>query len=188
MIRTAPVLVMAGMHDAYDSHRSLLIERFADATNSNAAEQLVKMCLLEPALPELIQRLLPTAEFLRKQSAVEGPRMAMLVHTAFALYELRKGNPTEAIRWADRALTLADQDPSSASGNYQTFLRAILVMACRQSGNNARAEAEARSVREFVQRHGEAFDKTGEPENQKFVPVIERVLAIILAREALGME
>ena len=97
MIRTAPALVMAGMDDAYEAHRALLIDRFAGTTNSNAAEQLVKMCLLQPAPPELMQRLLPTVEFLKKQASIERPRMAMLVHTALALYEFRVGNPAEAI-------------------------------------------------------------------------------------------
>ena len=111
MIRTAPALVMAGMDDAYEAHRALLIDRFTGTTNSNAAEQLVKMCLLKPAPPEIIQRLQPSAEFLRKQSAVENPRMAMLVNTALALYEMRAGNPAEAIVRADLTLPLAGQQP-----------------------------------------------------------------------------
>jgi hypothetical protein len=176
------------MDDAYNEHRTLLIERFTGTTNSNAAEQLVKMCLLKPAPPELIQRLLPAAEFLRKQSAVEGPRMAMLVNTALALYELRVGNPAEAILWADRALPLIGQQAYSTGGDYPAFLRSILAMACRQTGDTARAETEARSVREFVKMHGEAFQKSESPENTYFVPVIERALAMILAREALGAE
>ncbi len=187
MIRTAPTLVMAGMDDSYEAHRALLIDRFAETTNSNAAEQLVKMCLLSPASPELMQRLLPTVEFLRKQSSIEGPRMALLVYTALALYEMRAANPAEAIRWVHQALPQTGQT-HSIGADYQIFLRSILVMACRRTGDIERSEAEARSVREFVQMHGKAFDTPGAPDRTYFVPVIERALAMTLAREALGLE
>ena len=43
-------------------------------------------------------------------------------------------------------------------------------------------------MREFVQIHGEAFNNPGAPDGTYFVPVIERALAMILAREALGAE
>ena len=187
MIRTAPTLVMAGMDDSYEAHRALLIDRFAETTNSNAAEQLVKMCLLSPASPELMQHLLPTVEFLRKQSSIERPRMALLVYTALALYEMRAANPAEAIRWVHQALPQTGQT-HSIGADYQIFLRSILVMACRRTGDIERSEAEARSVREFVQMHGKAFDTPGAPDRTYFVPVIERALAMILAREALGLE
>ena len=59
-------------------------------------------------------------------------------------------------------------------------------MACQQTGDPARAEAHARIVRHFVQTHGDAFDKPGTPDATYFVPVIERALAIILAREAMA--
>lgn len=188
MIRTAPVLVMAGMHDAYESHRNLLIERFTNTTNSNTAEQLVKMCLIEPASPELIQRLHPTVDFLKKQSTAVIPRLALFVHMSIALFELRAANPAEAIRWVELAQPLVDEDPAAQNDNYQTFLSAILVMACRQSNDTTRAETEAVFLKDFLQKHGGTFDRCADPENQNFVPIIDRMLAIILAREALRIE
>ena len=59
-------------------------------------------------------------------------------------------------------------------------------MACQQTGDATRAEAEARIVRNFVQAHGDAFDKPGTPDATYFVPVIERALAMIVAREAMA--
>jgi hypothetical protein len=59
-------------------------------------------------------------------------------------------------------------------------------MACQQTGDATRAEAEARIVRNFIQTHGDAFDNPGTPDVTYFVPVIERALAIILAREAMA--
>jgi hypothetical protein len=189
MIRTAPALVMAGMDDAYEAHRALLIDRFTGTSNSNAAEQLVKMCLLRPASPELIQRLQASAEFLRKQSAVESPWMSMLVNTALALYELRGGNPAEAIVRADIALPLAERAPRSAgSGDYQAFLHSILLMACRQTGDTTRAAAEKDAMMDYLNAHGEEFIKLSPSENTNFVPVVERALAMILSREALAVE
>ena len=182
MIRTAPVLLLAGMDDAYDAHRVVLIERFAGTTTLNTAEQLVKMCLLRPAPPEFIERLKPAAAFLKQNASADTPRMTLLANTALALYELRAGNPAEAIVQADRALALVDP----GNGDFRAFLGTIVVMACHQTGDAARAEAEARIVRDFIQTHGDAFDRPGAPDDTYFVPVIERALAIILAREAMA--
>ena len=113
--------------------------------------------------------------------------MALLVYTALALYEMRAANPAEAIRWVHQALQQTGQT-HSIGADYQIFLRSILVMACRRTGDIERSEAEARSVREFVQMHGKAFETPGAPDGTYFVPVIERALAMILAREALGLE
>ncbi len=188
MIRTAPALVMAGMGDAYEEHRALLLDRFTGTSNPNAAEQLIKMCLLRPASPELIQRLQASAEFLRKQSAAENPWRPMLVNTALALYELRCGNPEEAIVWADLALPLVESDPSAGSGDYQAYLHSILLMACRQTGDSTRAAAEKDAVESYLEAHGEEFIKLSPAANTNFVPVVERALAVILVREALGAE
>ena len=59
-------------------------------------------------------------------------------------------------------------------------------MACQQTDDVARAEAHARIVRHFVETHGDAFERPGAPDATYFVPVIERALAIILAREAMA--
>ena len=182
MIRTAPVLLLAGMDQAYDAHRVVLVERFAGTTTLNTAEQLVKMCLLRPAPPGFIERLQPAAAFLRQNASADTPRMTLLANTALALYELRAGKPADAIVQADRALALVDP----ASGDYEVFLGSILVMACQQTGDAARMEAQARVVRNFIQTHGDAFDRPGTPDATYFVPVIERALAIILAREAMA--
>ena len=182
MIRTAPVLLLAGMDKAYDAHRVVLAERFAGTTTLNTAEQLVKMCLLRPAPSGFIERLQPAAAFLKQNASADSPRMTLLANTALALYELRAGNPAEAIIRADRALALVDP----ASGDFDVFLGSILVMACQQTDDVARAEAHARIVRHFVETHGDAFERPGAPDATYFVPVIERALAIILAREAMA--
>jgi len=75
---------------------------------------------------------------------------------------------------------------SGVGGEGRAFLGSILVMACQQTGDAPRAEAEARIVRNFVQTHGDAFDKPGTPDATYFVPVIERALAMILARQAMA--
>ncbi len=182
MIRTAPVLLLAGMDKSYDAHRVVLAERFAGTTTLNTAEQLVKMCLLRPAPSGFIERLQPAAAFLKQNASADSPRMTLLANTALALYELRAGNPAEAIIRADRALALVDP----ASGDFDVFLGSILVMACQQTDDVARAEAHARIVRHFVETHGDAFERPGAPDATYFVPVIERALAIILAREAMA--
>jgi len=182
MIRTAPVLLLAGMDEAYDAHRVVLVERFADTTTLNTAEQLVKMCLLRPAPPEFIERLQPAAAFLKNNASADTPRMTLLANTALALHELRDRKPAEAFIRAEHALALVDP----ANVDFRAFLGSILVMACQQTGDAARAEAEARIVRNFVQTHGDAFDNPGTPDATYFVPVIDRALAMILAREAMA--
>ena len=188
MIRTAPAFVLAGMDAAYEQHRQALIGRYANTTIPNTAEQLVKMSLLKPASPKILKQLRPAAEFLKKLDPAESPRMHILAHTAVSLYELRSGNPTAAIQQADRALELCLQHPSEASDDYQAFHHPILLMACRQTGNATRAAAELERVQQYVKTHGEAFDHPSQAADPSFIPPIERGLAMILAREALGAE
>lgn len=188
MIRTAPVLVMAGMDDAYEAHRALLIDRFTGTRNPNAAEQLVKMCLLTPTSTEIIQHLQASAEFLRHTPGTDSPRQSVFNNTALALYELRGGHPAEAIIRADQALALDEMHRFDSSGDFQGFLRAILTMACRQTGDTTRAGAEAAAVRQFVQIHGAAFNQPRGPDDTNFVSVLNRTFAMLLAREALGEE
>ena len=188
MIRTAPAFILAGMDAAYEQHRLALIDRYATTTTPNTAQQVVKMSLLKPAPPEIIERLRPAVEFLKKLDPAEKPRMHILAHTAISLYELRSGNPTAAIQQADRALELCRQHPGDATADFQAFHHPILLMACRQTGNATRAAAELEWVRQYVKTHGEAFDHPSQTADPWFIPHIERGLAMILAREALGAE
>jgi hypothetical protein len=188
MIRTAPAFLLAGMDAAYEQHRLHLIDRYANTTTPNTAQQLVEMSLLKPAPPEIIERLRPAAEFLKKLSPAEKPRMHILAHTALSLYELRSGNPSAAIQQADRALELCRQHPGGMTADFQVFLHPILLMACRQTGDTTRATTELERVNQYVQTHGEAFDHPIPFTNNDYLTVIERALAMILAREALGAE
>jgi hypothetical protein len=188
MIRTAPAFVLAGMDDAYEQHRLHLIDRYATTTTPNTAQQVVEMSLLKPAPPEIIERLRPAVEFLKKLDTAENPRMHILAHTAISLYELRSGNPSAAIQQADRSLELCRQHPGEATADFQAFHRPILLMACRQTGNDSRAAAELEWIRQYVKTHVEAFDDPKQTADDSFIPHIERGLAMILAREALGAE
>ena len=188
MIRTAPAFVLAGMDAAYEQHRLHLIDRYATTTTPNAAQQVVKMSLLKPAPPKILEQLRPAAEFLKQLSQAEEPRMHILAHTALSLYELRSGNPTAAIQQADRALEICRQHPGGMTADFQAFLHPILLMACRQSGNATRATAELELVKQYVKTHGEAFDHPSQTADPTFLLSIERGLAMILAREALGAE
>jgi len=185
MIRTAPAFVLAGMDSAYEQHRLHLIDRYATTTTPNTAQQVVEMSLLKPAPPEIIERLRPAVEFLKQLDPSEKPRMHILAHTAISLYELRSSNPSAAIQQADRSLELCRQHPGEATADFQAFLHPILLMACRQTGNTARAAAELEWVRQYVKTHGDAFNDPIRTEVTWFVPHIERGLAMILAREAL---
>jgi serine/threonine protein kinase len=185
MIRTSPTLLCAGMEEAYETHRTVLVDRFTGTNNTNTAEQLVKMCLLRPATPELIAKLSSTVEFLRKQKNHQTPWISMLVNTSLALYELRANHPAHAIQHADAALTFAGQATNAHRGDYCTFLRSIIVQACRQTGNLERANAELAHIQSYLDKHEETFDEISEPADRFFVPVIERALAIILARETI---
>jgi serine/threonine protein kinase len=188
MIRTAPVLLLAGMDAAYEEHRATLIERFADTTTLNAAEQLVKICLLKPAPPEIITRLQVPTEFVRETFSSGPPQHYIFNLTALALYELRANHPAEAIVLADQALAHVDAHPHESSGDYRIFLRAILAMACSKSGDTARAATEAEALRQYVDIHGAAFNNPGGPAAGIFLTALDRANAMILAREALAAE
>jgi hypothetical protein len=184
MIRTAPAFVLAGMDAAYEQHRLHLIDRYTP----NTAQQLVEMSLLKPAPPEIIERLRPVVEFLKQLPPTEPHRMRVLAHTAVSLYALRSGNPTAAIQQADRSLELCRQHPGVVTADYQAFHHPILLMACRQTGDATRATAELERVKKYVNTHGEAFDQQSQAPDHSFLLSIERGLAMILAREALGAE
>lgn len=188
MIRTAPALILAGMDFAYEQHRLHLIDRYATTTIPNAAQQLVEMSLLKPVPPEIIEQLRPAVELLKQLPQAEEPRMHILAHTALSLYELRSGNPTTAIQQADRALELCRQYPGVVTADYQAFHHPILLMACRQTGNTTRAATELEWVKQYVNTHGEAFDHPSQTADPTFLLSIERGLAMILSREALGAE
>ena len=188
MIRTAPVLLLAGMDAAYEAHRTSLIERFANTTSLNAAEQVVKMSLLKPASPEILARLEIPVEFVRKTFTSGPPQHYIFNLTALALYELRTDQPSEAILLADQALALADVYSYESKDDYRIFLRAILAMACRKTGDTARAAAETDALRQYLQSHDVTATHPEGPVDEYFLVALDRVNAVILAREALGAE
>lgn len=188
MIRTAPAFVLAGMDAAYEQHRLYLIDRYANTTTPNTAQQLVEMSLLKPAPPEIIERLRPVVEFLKQLHPTESHRIRVLAHTAVSLYELRSGNPAAAIQQADRSLELCRLHPGVVTADYQAFHHPILLMACRQTGDATRAAAELEQVKQYANTHDKGFDQPSQAPDPSFLLSIERALAMILAREALGAE
>jgi hypothetical protein len=188
MIRTAPAFVLAGMDAAYEQHRLHLIDRYATTTTPNTAQQLVEMSLLKPAPPEIIERLRPVVEFLKQLHPTEPHRIRVLAHTAVSLYELRSGNPAAAIQQAERSLELCRLHPGVVTADYQAFHHPILLMACRQSGDTTRAAAELEQVNQYTNTHDKGFDQPSQAPDPSFLLSIERALAMILAREALGAE
>jgi hypothetical protein len=153
------------------------------------------MCLLKPAPPEIMGQLQAPVAFLKKKAATEHPWMCILIQTSLALHELRAGNPADAIVRADQALVLVQTDPMldqreppGSREDYQAFHHSVILMACRQTGDATRAAAEKEAVEDYLRNHGEEFTKLSPSEDTLFLPVVERALAMILAREALGAE
>jgi serine/threonine protein kinase len=185
MIRTAPTLVMAGMDDAYDFHRQVMIQRFRDSGSVDTTEQLIKMSLLTSASDPVLQDLRTSVDFLKQHEKAQSGRIRMLMLAAISLYELRSKNYQQAIDWADRALELLN-DRVSVFDEYRIFLRSIILISSQKTGDSARVAVEKCLVKAYYQMHEDPSKWRFESTNPHYVIVIERMMAWLMVREAMA--
>jgi eukaryotic-like serine/threonine-protein kinase len=120
----APVLVQLGNLDAYDKLRREMIRRFADVSDPQVAERVLKNSLLAKPDAEVVQTLQPIASYL--STYVSGvstkyPDKTAWQLSALALFFLRQENFAEGAAYAQRCLAYVGPEgansPRTAAAN-----------------------------------------------------------------------
>ncbi|HVW22441.1 MAG TPA: serine/threonine-protein kinase [Opitutaceae bacterium] len=144
-LRQGAVLAEGGDQEGYERFRRAALQRYADA-GGQAADRILKICLLLPADPALLARLRPYADAnaaaLARADASGDLFMAAWRAMSQALWEYRQGNYTQAIAWAQRCLNYRESNAPRAA----TAL-VVRAMAERRLGRRAEAEADLAGAR-----------------------------------------
>jgi hypothetical protein len=132
-------LVESGDLNGYERFRQESLARFAGTTNP-VADRLIKINLLLPANPQMMQSLLPLGEVAEKIYAeVDNriPWMAAWHALSLALFEYRRGDYAESANWCHRCLAYPDQNASR-----NATARLILAMSCWRMNQLQEANSE----------------------------------------------
>jgi tetratricopeptide (TPR) repeat protein len=145
----APCLLEAGDEAAFNLLRLDLLRRFPVATETRAAEHMVKMCLLRPADPAVLRELEPMAQILR--NAMERPDEETFSYPAWnsmalALFDYRTGDFEQAVAWCGACLEYPEFRPSRISA-----VRMISAMAYHRLGRLDEARREFELARVMIE-------------------------------------
>jgi tetratricopeptide (TPR) repeat protein len=148
-LEQGPVLVELGDTNAYERFRQEAIARFT-AAPCPFADRIVKISLLLPASPKIMDSLGPLADVTTKafaQAEAGGDVFEAAWRTlSLALLEYRRGNYTKSVDWCQRCLAYPEYNaPRIATA------RVILAMSCQQLGRVDDARAELAAGREIVE-------------------------------------
>jgi hypothetical protein len=171
--RAAASLVEEGDTAGYERYRREIIARLGNTTDPVVAERTIKNSLLLPAQPDLLEQLKPLADMVREPLPSTEPRWR-LPWRAFsvALFDYRRGQPAEALNWAQRCLNLG---PVHASRD--AAARAILAMAHARLGHYGDARAELDQCRELIDdRLRTGLDAGSAPQGYWFDWLVSRTL------------
>ncbi len=141
---------------AYESIRSLALDRFANSSHPVVAEQILKVCLLLPATEQERGRLGLLADVLSKALDTPGSIVSLDPHLrawscfSMSLMEFRKGNDQSAAAWAERCLSSPRKNPAR-----EASARIILAMGEYQAGREGEARALLNQVSSDVIQHSQ---------------------------------
>jgi hypothetical protein len=143
LLFAAPAMLEAGDTAAYDSLCQEILGRLPATKHVIAAEHVLKMCLLRPASPAMLEALRPMAELLRENIDSENlqtysnletrPWMAM----SLATFDLRDGNFEGALAWCRKCEAMPKQVQSRSAG-----IKLIAAMAHHRLGHHDEANNE----------------------------------------------
>jgi len=160
LLRGGPAMLEAGESVLYEKHRRELVERFSGGSPINTADQVLKISLLAPARPDLLEKLAPAAETLRRAMAPKNrsqlePGYDTWYGLALALYECRRGNFDQAVKWAETAITTGRSETAIAAGqgmrnDRDACLHAVIALAFRARGDAARVRQELAHARDLL--------------------------------------
>ena len=134
-----PVLVQIGDLTAYDQLRREMIRRFADVSDPQVAERVLKNSLLAEPDNEVIRTLQPIANYIAAYVNGVGaayPDKTTWQHAALGLYYLRQGDYPKAADYCQRCLNYIGPDgsasPRLAAAN---LIEALCDLRLGQSGS-----------------------------------------------------
>jgi hypothetical protein len=180
LLMVAPTLIEIGDLATYGEIRQLAIARFAGSTNPVAAEQIIKISLVEPASQDVLSALEPLARVAAASlKDVHGSPIAAWRATALALIAYRQGHYQDTLQWCRRAEALNSRtDTRNAVGEI------VQAMAEWRLGQQATARADLEKVREEV---AEGFQRPlGEPDDKGNF-WFDWLNARVLLREAMAL-
>jgi serine/threonine protein kinase len=148
LLMVAPTLVEIGDLADYEKIRQLAIARFARSKNPVAAEQIIKISLIQPAGPDMLLALEPLAHVAEASLNRAATPYGLVTWRAMALALMayRQGRFNEALHWCHRA---SDLDPGFLSR--RAVGDVIQAMAEWQLGQKAAARADLENARKLVE-------------------------------------
>jgi hypothetical protein len=150
-LELGPSLIELGDLSGYDRFRRENLARFAGTTYP-VSDRIIKINLLLPADPKMMQELLPHVEVAEKTFAVVEDSASTDVFQAawrsvsLALLEYRRGDYSKAANWCRRCLAYPEHNaPRSATAHL------ILAMAEWQMNQQKDAQAELNQGQEMIE-------------------------------------
>jgi serine/threonine protein kinase len=162
LLPAAVATCKAGDWSRYEQVRQIALERYGDTQNPIVAEQIMKACMLRPADPAAMAKIAKLATFLENAIGIADSQVIQDTSKSWAclslaLWNHRRGNPEQVIRWGELTLQhdLVDQDRVAC-------FRLLLAMARQQMGETEQArmllEEAAKSIRAMMVSSSEKLD------------------------------
>jgi len=148
----APALIMTQDRAAYDLLRQELLRRFADVSDPQVAERLLKDSLLLPSAAALLTQLKPHAEYLTAYvNAMNAayPSKSAWQYSALGLFYYRQGNFTEGANCCKKCLEY--QGPEGPISPRPAAANLILAMCEYQQGQTAAARAHFAAGNQIIE-------------------------------------
>jgi eukaryotic-like serine/threonine-protein kinase len=150
-LSAGPTMIACGDLDGYERFRREIIARVSGTSDPVIAERTLKVSLLLPADPEVMESLSPLATAAEKSLLGGGPTTGDVFLPAWrcisvALMEYRRGQYSQAADWCRRCLAYSERNPARTA-----TAQVILSMACFQTHQDDEARA-------LLARAGQAVD------------------------------
>jgi eukaryotic-like serine/threonine-protein kinase len=150
-IALGTALIADGDLSGYERFRQAAVLRFTGTTNF-FEDRIIRFCLLLPANQQMMQNMLPRADFMESRILEEVNSSHPDIYTvgwqslALPLFEYRQGDYAKAAEWSRRCLAYPSYVPArSAAAN------AILAMSCWQMNEKEPALAALRQGQDMIE-------------------------------------
>lgn len=178
VIAISSALLAHGDIPAYNDFRHEMLELYLPATTSHQAEHLLQACLLTPADPWVMERLVDVAHVC-EQGLPDPANRPYPDWEAFAmaLYYHRLDQPEESLKWAEKCLSYPSSTNDKSGDARLAATRCLKAIACLQLGDRTAAERELREARSQIAEGRETtFDSKPSLAGEWYTWVIARLL------------